>query len=307
MSNEYVTIKINQSILTHLMSDYKAYQKDNKGEYIAFFATYHNITITAYFSSKHPDQYKVVFNGENARKEALKWSKDIEVKVVSDEKITETKQGFLTYEAQYGSDEVGFGDFFGPLVVVSVYLDRAIFQSLNNFIVSDSKKLTDDYIITIAPLILPKVKYKVNIVDNEKLNSLTKKGYNMNKIKAMLHLNVLSLLKDEVGIEATSYIDKFASEVKFSEYTSNMKPISPIVMKEKGESLYPSVALASMLARYFFLVEMSKLETKFKVKIPLGASLKVDEFALDFKNKYGMSALDKIVKQNFSNYKKLVS
>lgn len=306
MNIEYVTIKINKQTLQSLIIHYQDYQKDNRGEYIAFFASLKNITITAYFSSKTPDIFKVVFNGENARKEAEKWSSDIEIKVV-EEKKSPTKKGFLTYAAQYGSDEVGFGDFFGPVVVVAVYLDEKLFKSLDTLLITDSKKLTDTYILSVAPLLLNKVNYKLNVVSPEKLNELTlQKGYNMNKIKAMLHLNVLSLLKAEVGEPATAYIDKFCSEAKFNEYTRGMVSLSPIIMEEKGESLFPSVALASMLARYFFLMEIAKLEAKFKVKIPLGASLKVDQFATEFKNKYGKSALDKIVKQNFSNYQKLV-
>ena len=84
-----------------------------------------------------------------------------------------------------------------------------------------------------------------------------------------------------------------------------MDPIKDLVMKEKGESLYPSVALASILARYYFLKEMDALSAQFKTSIPLGASSRVDEFALEFQKKHGKSALDKIVKQNFINYQRL--
>ena len=45
----------------------------------------------------------------------------------------------------------------------------------------------------------------------------------MNKIKAMLHLHVLNLLKGEMNIKATSFIDQFASEENFAKYTEGMQ------------------------------------------------------------------------------------
>ena len=305
MANIYVTIKINSLDLQKFIEYYKSYQKANSGEYISFFAQYQNISITVYHSTKHPDQYKVVFIGNDAEKEAKKWSSMLEISGERNNKQRQKSLHFLTYDRQYGSDEVGFGDFFGPLVVVACYLDNRSYQALNDFIVTDSKRLSDDYILKTAPLLLERVPHKVNIVDNQKFNQLTKQGYNMNKIKAMLHLNVLGRLKELQAKDAPSYIDKFCSEKKFSEYTKGMKAISPLIMEEKGESLFPSVALASMFARYYFLVEIDKLNRKFKTQIPLGASSRVDQFADEFLKKHGQTALDKIVKQNFSNYQKL--
>lgn len=49
-----------------------------------------------------------------------------------------------------GCDEVGVGDYFGPLVTCACYLDNSqieIFKKLN---IKDSKKLNDEYILQIA-------------------------------------------------------------------------------------------------------------------------------------------------------------
>ena len=50
---------------------------------------------------------------------------------------------------------------------------------------------------------------------------------------------------------------------------------------------------------------MEILNKKYNVKIPFGASKIVDDFALNFKNKYGLKELQKITKTNFKNFKKL--
>lgn len=307
MNIKYTTIKLTKSDFKKLCAYYKAYQKQSSGAYIAFYAEVKDLKITAYSSTKDPLHFKVTFSGAHIESEAVKWSRSFVVNEKESVSKRQESQNFIYYGPQYGSDEVGFGDFFGPLVVVAAYLDEQAYHELSSFIIKDSKKITDDYILSHVPLLINRVPHKVNIVDNLKFNDLTAKGYNMNKIKAMLHLHVLNLLKSEININATAFIDKFASEENFAKYTEGMKPINDLVMKEKGESLYPSVALASVLARYYFLVEMDKLSTKFKTKIPLGASHLVDEFAREFVKKHGLTVLNKIVKQNFANYRRLTT
>jgi len=307
MEIKYSTIKIKKSDFAKFKSHYLEYQSENKGDYVVFFAIKQTSKITVYSSNKNPDHYKVVFNGPRIEDELNLWSRSYVINKTASPTKTSASNEFIYFGPQYGSDEVGFGDFFGPLVVVACYLDETQYKALNDFIIRDSKKLTDDYILATVPLLLKRVEHKVNIVDNPKFNALTKKGYNMNKIKAMLHVNVLQLLKNELKIEATSFIDQFASYENFAKYTQGMDKISDLVMKEKGESLYPSVALASIMARYYFLKEIEKLNAKFATSIPLGAATKVDDFAREFLKKHGQSALDSIVKQNFINYQRLTT
>ncbi|HKM02763.1 MAG TPA: ribonuclease HIII [Bacilli bacterium] len=305
METKYTTIKIKKSEFEKFKAHYLRFEIPNSGDYVVFAALVGKTKITVYSSTKDPNNYKVFFTGVAIENEVDKWSRSHVINTNNQAKKSITSKGFIFYGPQYGSDEVGFGDFFGPLVVVACYLDQESYQKLSDFVITDSKKLTDDYIRLTVPLLINRVPHKVNIVDNTKFNSLTKKGYNMNKIKAMLHVNVLKLLKNEVNIAATCYIDQFASYENFAKYIDGMDPIKDLVMKEKGESLYPSVALASILARYYFLKEMDALSAQFKTSIPLGASSRVDEFALEFQKKHGKSALDKIVKQNFINYQRL--
>ena len=77
------------------------------------------------------------------------------------------------------------------------------------------------------------------------------------------------------------------------------------LFKEKGETYFPSVALASCIARYLFLKEIATLNEKYKVKIPLGASAEVDKFDIEFIKKYGENEFLKICKSNFKNYQKI--
>ncbi len=219
-----------------------------------------------------------------------------------EDKTAEVKK--ITVLPQIGSDEVGFGDFFGPLVVVSSYISEENYPRVKNLGVTDSKKLQDEQIIVIANELIKFVPYKRNIVSNDKYNSLISEGYNMNKMKAMLHHNVLSLLATSQNYQGSLYLDAFTSEDKFNEYTAKMKNI-PIVQVKSGEENAISIATASVLARYFFLLEIGKLNTLYQTNIPLGAGKKVDEFAQKFLREKGISSLKNITKHNFRNFKDL--
>lgn len=204
---------------------------------------------------------------------------------------------------QIGSDEVGFGDFFGPLVVVSALVTKSDLAKLTMYKITDSKKLSDEYILQIGPLLINEFSHHKNIVNNEKFNSLITEGYNMNKMKAMLHVNVLSILSRRENVSLL-LLDRFVSEDTFASYVNGLPKIA-ITHVASGELNALSIALASVIARYYFLTEIQKLNKQFGMEIPLGASEKVDDFARAFLERHGPSALKKITKHNFQNFKRV--
>ena len=57
---ERVTIVVNSETKDKIVSHYSPIQKENKGEYILFFAQNSNVTVTIYNSKKN-DKFKVFF------------------------------------------------------------------------------------------------------------------------------------------------------------------------------------------------------------------------------------------------------
>ena len=78
-----------------------------------------------------------------------------------------------------GSDEVGTGDYFGPIVVTATYVSKEMIPVLTELGVRDSKKLNDDKIREIAPKIMRQIPYVTYILDNKSYNSLSAENKNI--------------------------------------------------------------------------------------------------------------------------------
>ena len=70
-----------------------------------------------------------------------------------------------------GSDEVGTGDYFGPMTVVAVYAKKEQLALLKELGVQDSKNLKDPQIIDIAKQIKDVVPFSLLTCDNPKYNA----------------------------------------------------------------------------------------------------------------------------------------
>ena len=303
MSKQIVSISVDYQKAIEMMDFYRSYQKINNGEYIIFQALYSGITITIYQDKKN--KHKVVFMGEGALLEAQKWDQA----ATATEEKKETAKGWLCFDNQIGSDEVGVGDFLLPLIVVAAFVRGKDLKILESFGVKDSKKLSDEKIREIAPGLLKKFFVSKLTLHNDHYNELIEQGENLNSLKAKMHnralLNMFKKFPDTKNI----FVDQFVGESKYFSYLNDPKEqkVLNIVFKTKGESYYPCVALASVIARYCFLLEKEKLEKKYKMTFPFGASSKVNEFSKKFIQKYGQDEFDKICKKHFANYKELMS
>ena len=303
MANKVVSITVDVNKAVEMMDFYRPYQKVNDGEYIIFQAYYSGTTITIYQDKKN--KHKVVFMGEDALIEARNWDPAAEYK----EKKTEQPNGWLCVDNQIGSDEVGVGDFLLPIIVVAAFVRGRDLKNLEAFGVKDSKKLTDEKIREIAPGLLKKFFVSRLTLSNEKYNELIAKGENLNSIKAKMHNRALLNMFKKFPDTRNIFVDQFVAKSKYFSYLNdpNEQQVINIVFKTKGESYYPCVALASVIARYAFLLERDELNKKYKTTIPFGASNKVNEFAEKFIQKHGLDEFNKIAKINFANYKEIVN
>ncbi len=63
-----------------------------------------------------------------------------------------------------GSDEVGTGDYFGPITVACAYADKSKLSLMKELGVKDSKDLKDPQIIEIAKLLIKTIPYSLLVL-----------------------------------------------------------------------------------------------------------------------------------------------
>lgn len=296
-----ITLKVNQSKYDEIKAFYSNFVLNGAlGDYVDYIAKTNGVTVTGYISKK--ETKKVTFAGENPLNEALIW--DVTA-VLPEKKQSMIPTEWVDIEEQIGSDEVGVGDLFLPMIVVAAYVKRDQIKKLKQLGVTDSKKLTDEKIREIGPKLIKEFEYSKLTLSNKKYNEMLEKGENINSLKAKMHNRALSNLREKYPDIYRIYVDEFVNEMKFYSYlTKKDEPIvREISFKTKGESYFPSVALASVIARYAFLLEKDKLDKEYGLEFPFGASKKAEEFLEKLKEKLPKEAIDDLVKINFRNYK----
>ena len=68
-----------------------------------------------------------------------------------------------------GSDEVGTGDYFGPITVACAYADKTKLSLMKELGVKDSKDLKDPQIIEIAKLLIKTIPYSLLVLKTKNI------------------------------------------------------------------------------------------------------------------------------------------
>ena len=296
-----VVIKVNDEIKKKMIEYYKDKVRDKKIPYVVFQAQEEDTVITMCESGK------VMFQGVSADVDAAMWGTALEN---TKEKQAERKQENAKYYncRAVGSDEVGTGDYFGPIVVTATFVSKEDIPFLEKLGVGDSKKIDDSKILKIAPEIAKKIKYKSVILSNREYNENYTKDINMNKIKAILHNRVLYQLVNEVRPKYDYIIvDEFAREARYYDYIKDQKVIQrDITFMTKAEDKNMAVACGSIISRYIFLKEFDKLCDSIHIPLPKGAGKDVDSIGEEVVEKYGEEKLKDIAKLNFKNTERIL-
>lgn len=271
-----------------------------------FMAKVPSCTITAYKSGK------VMFQGGRASEEASRWQSNAPTPATPRKKAVDAHSyappASIAAMSIVGSDEVGTGDYFGPMTVVAAYVSAEQIPLLKELGVKDSKNLNDAQIAEIAKQILAVVPYSSLVLHNEKYNELFEKGYNQGHLKAMLHNKAITNLLEKIGQAKPDgiLIDQFTQPTTYYKYLAKQKNVQRenVYFATKGESVHIAVAAASILARYSFIKQFDELSKKAGMKLPKGAGNQVDVAAAKLIQKLGKERLPEFVKLHFANTEK---
>lgn len=311
----YEVIQVSSNEINKMKEHYVTYLKPVPPQGAVFSAKTKGCAITAYKSGK------VLFQGKDADTEASKWSKNtsgaikpkknkVEKKSVDHHNFQPPEQ--LSQLVLLGSDETGTGDYFGPMTVVCAHLSKEQMHTIESWGIRDSKTITDTTIQELAPRLVKQCTYSLLVLHNEKYNSLQEQGMNQGQMKALLHHQAITNVMKKCSEEDLDYegvlIDQFVQPERYFEYLKgkgkSWTSSKPLYFVTKAENKHPAVAAASVLARYAFLKEMTKLEQEIGLPLPKGAGVKVDEAAKVILQQKGKETLYRCTKWHFANTKK---
>ncbi len=281
MVNSY-SMSLSKNQVTLLLEMYSAYEVEHNNAHLSFKGTKDNVDILIYKTGS------LVLQGDY--KEELKRIK--------------TRLGLVNFSS-FGSDEVGSGDLFGPVVVCSAYVPKEQIETLEQMGVRDSKSMTDKKIIELAPKLTKMLTHSILILKPEKYNEMVRRGFNMNKIKAFLHNQAIILTTRKVEKEVPVIVDQFCAPRIYYDYLDGEANVyKNISFYTNAESIHISVAAASIIARYAFLAKMQQFSKYIGLRLTKGAGKKADEQLVKIYHEKGYQALLPITKLNFRNLKK---
>lgn len=206
---------------------------------------------------------------------------------------------------QAGSDEVGTGDYFGPVCVCASYVIHDDVDFLIKLGVRDSKQMSDADMLKIGPLLMERIPHSLLIVLPQKYNRVHESN-NLNAIKAKLHNQAYINLAKKIELPSFKIIDQFTPETSYYRYLKNEPQIiRGIHFETKAEDKYLSVAVGSIISRYGFLKTWEEMEKKYNMTLPKGSGDKVDIVAQAFVERYGFERLGEIAKLHFKNTEKI--
>lgn len=301
-----VTLKKTINEIEKMKAFYQAYLQPKSPPYSVFSAKTASCTITAYNSGK------VLFQGSGSEAEAKKWGNVTKTAPASTKSANNKVSGRLPANISslsiIGSDEVGTGDYFGPITVVAAYVKKEQIPLLKELGVQDSKNLNDEKICSIAKNLIKIVPHSLLTLQNEKYNQLQKSGMSQGKMKALLHNQAIEHVQSKISPETPDaiLIDQFAKEEVYFGYLKGKANVQKekVVFSTKAEGIHVAVAAASIIARYAFVRHFEKLSEEAGFTIPKGAGSKVDLAAARLLKEKGTDVLPHFVKLHFANTEK---
>jgi ribonuclease HIII len=261
--------------------------------YTLYFAQKEKLTIAVY--EKGP---KVVIQGRGTEDFVrFRLEPDIlcEAKLGYDEVLNPEM-----FEPHFGIDESGKGDFFGPLVIAGVYVDRDLTRHFQELGITDSKRISSDKRIRdfAAAIRRSGAAQSVVSIGPERYNALFLKIGNLNRLLAWGHARVIENLCALRPECPRALSDKFADVRVLQRALLEKGRNIALDQRTKAESDF-AVAGASILAREKFIDWLDAAGKRVGVRLPRGVSESVKQAAREIVESGGRDALSAVAKMHF--------
>ncbi len=262
--------------------------------YTLFFAQKNKLSVAAY--EKGP---KVLVQGKGVE-EFVQF--ELEPKIFGEAKLGYEEVHLpKMFEPHFGVDESGKGDFFGPLVITGVYVDRGIARRFLDAGVQDSKRIGSDARIRALGQIIRKTAGGLTetvLIGPTKYNELYEKFGNLNSLLGWGHARVIENLLAKKPNCPRALSDQFADARVIERSLLRHGRKIDIEQRTKAESDI-AVAAASILARDGFINWLDRHGKTFGLRLQRGASASVKETGRKLVEMKGPQILREVAKVHF--------
>lgn len=262
--------------------------------YTIFFARKDKLSVAVY--EKGP---KVLLQGKGIE-EFVQFQ--LEPKILGEAKLGyEEVHSPEMFQPHFGVDESGKGDFFGPLVIAGVYVDRGIARKFMEGGVQDSKRIGSDARIRALAEVIRKTQgalIETVTIGPEKYNELYEKFGNLNSLLGWGHARVIENLLARKPNCPRALSDKFADARVIERALLKHGQKIEVEQRTKAES-DPAVAAASIMAREAFIGWLDRRGKALGQKLGRGVSASVKETARTLVEKNGPDILRAVAKVHF--------
>lgn len=262
--------------------------------YTIFFAQKEKLSVAVY--EKGP---KVLLQGKGIE-EFVQFQ--LEPKILGEAKLGyEEVHSPEMFEPHFGVDESGKGDFFGPLVIAGVYVDRGIARKFMEAGVQDSKRIgSDARIRTLAEAIRKTHGALIETVTigPAKYNELYEKFGNLNSLLGWGHARVIENLVVRKPNCPRALSDKFADARVIERALQQHGKTIVVEQRTRAES-DPAVAAASIIAREAFIDWLDRKGKALGQKLGRGVSAAVKDSAKGLVKEHGAEVLREVAKIHF--------
>jgi ribonuclease HIII len=262
--------------------------------YTIFFAHKNKLSVAVY--EKGP---KILIQGRGVE-EFIQF--ELEPKILGEARLGyEEVHSPEMFESHFGIDESGKGDFFGPLVIAGVYVDRGIARQLIDAGIQDSKRIGSDARIRALADVIRKATMGLTdkvLIGPAKYNELYRDFGNLNSLLGWGHARVIENLLQKKPDCSRALSDQFADarviERSLMGHGKNIR----LEQRTKAESDI-AVAAASILAREAFIDWLDAHGKTLGVRLDRGVSPGVKETARKLVETRGAAALREVAKVHF--------
>jgi ribonuclease HIII len=262
--------------------------------YTIFFAQKEKLSVAVY--AKGP---KILLQGRGVE--------DFVKFVLEPEILGEARLGYdevhfpQMFEPHFGIDESGKGDFFGPLVIAGVFVDRQSARQLLDLGVQDSKRIGSDVRIYALAKDIRRIAgdgSDVVAIGPARYNELYQKFGNLNSLLGWGHARVIENLLARKPDCPRSLSDKFADARVIENALLRHGRKIRIEQQPRAESDV-AVAAASILAREGFINWLERKGKELGMKLGRGVSTEIKSTGAAIIEKHGPEMLSQVAKIHF--------